>query len=230
MRHLNGVYTQAFNRRHGLSGHLFQGRFKAIVVDRDAYLLSLCRYVERNPVAAKLVKLPWQWRWSSCRAHVGQEPAPAWLDIDGVHSLMLQRSIHRTADRRRAIERYAELVADESTPSPWSEGLRQQIFLGDEDFVARTLAQTPPAKRKAGEVPRTQRIAPSSIAQWLTKGCSRQDACNAAYRQGGFTMSAIAAHYGISVSSVSRMIAQALGSRTMVTRAAHRPCRPERGD
>jgi putative transposase len=54
MRHVNGVYTQAFNRRHGLVGHLFQGRFKAILVDRDAHLLALCRYVERNPVAAGL--------------------------------------------------------------------------------------------------------------------------------------------------------------------------------
>ena len=50
MRHINGVYTQRFNRRHGLVGHLFQGRFKAILVDRDAYLMALCRYVERNPV------------------------------------------------------------------------------------------------------------------------------------------------------------------------------------
>ena len=76
MRHLNGVYTQAFNRRHGLVGHLFQGRFKAILVDRDAYLLALCRYVERNPVAAGLVKAPDAWRWSSCQAHLGPVPTP----------------------------------------------------------------------------------------------------------------------------------------------------------
>ena len=71
MRHVNGVYTQAFNQRHGLVGHLFQGRFKAILVDRDAYLLALCRYVERNPVAAGLVALPSDWVWSSCQAHMG---------------------------------------------------------------------------------------------------------------------------------------------------------------
>jgi hypothetical protein len=70
MRHLNGVYTQSFNRRHVLVGHLFQGRFKAILVDRDAYLLTLCRYVERNPVAASLVRQPADWAWSSCRAHL----------------------------------------------------------------------------------------------------------------------------------------------------------------
>ena len=65
MRHINGITTQQFNRRHGLVGHLFQGRFKAILVDRDAYLLALCRYVERNPVAAGLVGHAGDWRWSS---------------------------------------------------------------------------------------------------------------------------------------------------------------------
>lgn len=55
MRQLNGVYTQRFNRRHGRAGHVFQGRFKAIVVDRDSYLLELCRYVVLNPIRAGMV-------------------------------------------------------------------------------------------------------------------------------------------------------------------------------
>ena len=58
MRHVNGVYTQRFNRRHGKVGHLFQGRFKAILVDTDAYLLTLCRYVELNPVRAGWCRKP----------------------------------------------------------------------------------------------------------------------------------------------------------------------------
>ena len=65
MRHVKGAYTQAFNQRHVLLGHLFQGRFKAILVDRDAYLLALCRYVERNPVDAGLVGAAEKWPWSS---------------------------------------------------------------------------------------------------------------------------------------------------------------------
>lgn len=60
MRHVNGVYTQAFNRRHAKVGHLLQGRFKAILVDRDAYLLEVCRYVELNPVRAGMVSEPAQ--------------------------------------------------------------------------------------------------------------------------------------------------------------------------
>ena len=84
MRQLNGVYTQMTNRRHGLVGHLFQGRFKAILVERDAYLLELARYVVLNPVRAGMVQSAEGWAWSSYRAMVGREPAPAWLETDWV--------------------------------------------------------------------------------------------------------------------------------------------------
>jgi putative transposase len=71
MRHINGVYTQRFDRRHGKVGHLFQGRYKAILVDRDAYLLEVCRYVELNRVRANLVEHPAQWPWCSYHALTG---------------------------------------------------------------------------------------------------------------------------------------------------------------
>ena len=70
MLHLNGVVTQAFNRRHRKMGHLFQGRFKAILVDRDDYLLEVCRYVELNPVRARMVTGPGG-------GAMGRQPAPA---------------------------------------------------------------------------------------------------------------------------------------------------------
>ena len=78
MRQLNGVYTQASNRRHGRVGHLFQGRFKGILVDKDAYLLELTRYVVLNPVRAGIVPYAEDWPWSSNRAMVGAVPAPDW--------------------------------------------------------------------------------------------------------------------------------------------------------
>ena len=73
MRQLSGVYTQRFNRRHKRVGHVFQGRYKAILVDRDSYLLELCRYVVLNPVRAKMVRSARQWRWSSFRATASGE-------------------------------------------------------------------------------------------------------------------------------------------------------------
>ena len=98
MRHVNGVHTQRFNRRHGKVGHLFQGRFKAILVDTDAYLLTLCRYVELNPVRAGWAADPLAWAWSSCRAHVGAAPAPVWLDTPGLHAQLIGRECRTAAE------------------------------------------------------------------------------------------------------------------------------------
>jgi REP element-mobilizing transposase RayT len=73
MRQLNGVYTQTFNRQHNRVGHLFQGRYKGILIQKDSHLLEVCRYVVLNPVRAKAVKKPEQWRWSSYQATAGIE-------------------------------------------------------------------------------------------------------------------------------------------------------------
>jgi len=78
MRQLNGVFTQCSNRRHKRSGHLFQGRYKAILVDRDSYFLELARYVVLNPVRAAMVKYPHLWVWSSYGAMIGKATPPAW--------------------------------------------------------------------------------------------------------------------------------------------------------
>jgi len=82
MRVLNGTYTQYINRTHGRTGHLFQGRFHAILVDRNPYLLEVIRYVVLNPVRAGLVAYPQDWPWSSYRATTGLESPPDWLDTD----------------------------------------------------------------------------------------------------------------------------------------------------
>jgi putative transposase len=169
MRHINGVYTQSFNRRHGKVGHLFQGRFKAILVDREAYLLEVCRYVELNPVRAHMVAAPGEWPWSSYLAHVDETMPPSWLDTAGLHGYLLGREAKTAADRRRAAARYASLVAAGRNDALWDEALRQQIFLGDDDFVARMLAQAEPARSQAVDVPRTQRTnSGASSAAWTS--------------------------------------------------------------
>ena len=73
MRQLNGVYTQSFNRIHQRVGHVFQGRYKAILVEKGNHLLELCRYVVLNPVRAGMVSKPGDWKWSSLKA----QPMPA---------------------------------------------------------------------------------------------------------------------------------------------------------
>jgi REP element-mobilizing transposase RayT len=213
MRHVNGVYTQRFNRRHGLAGHLFQGRFKAILVDRDAYLLALCRYVERNPVAAGLADEPGSWPWSSCRAHLGQVEAPPWLDTDGLHGHLLGQPVLSDADRLRAFGLYADLVgsARPGDADFWRRSLNGQVFLGDESFVQRLLLQTAPARREAPGIPKSQRglKAVATWSDWLVNsGGDRNTALRRAYREGGLTMTKLAQDSGLSVTHVSRLIAK----------------------
>jgi REP-associated tyrosine transposase len=86
IRQLNGVFTQTFNRRHGKVGHVLQGRFKAILVDRDSYLLELCRYVVLNPVRARITRKPDTYAWSSYRATAGLDPAPSFLTVEWILS------------------------------------------------------------------------------------------------------------------------------------------------
>ena len=81
MRMLNGVYTQAYNRIHGKTGHIFQGRYKAVLIEKDAHLLELCRYIVLNPVAAGMVTGPAQCPWSSYRGTISEGEAPDFLTI-----------------------------------------------------------------------------------------------------------------------------------------------------
>ena len=131
MRHLNGVFTQWSNRRHKRGGHLFQGRYKAILVDRDSYFLELARYIVLNPVRATMVKHPRLWAWSSYRATIGTSPTPVWLNTD---DLLAQFGKRRAGARRKYQQFIEEGMGAESI---WKD-LKGQIYLGDEDFVEKT--------------------------------------------------------------------------------------------
>ena len=98
MRQLNGVYTQYYNREHGRVGHVFQGRYKGILVERDEYLLELARYVVLNPMRANMVKNIEDWKWSSYNAMIGEEAVPSWLEagwILGQFSKQRKRAIKK---------------------------------------------------------------------------------------------------------------------------------------
>jgi putative transposase len=128
MRHLNGVYTQTINRTHRRVGHLFQGRFKGILVEKENYLLELARYIALNPVRARMVAQARDWVWSSYCATVGLTPAPPFLTTDWLLSAF-------GGERREARLRFERFVADGmERPSPWRD-LRHQIYLGSDRFV-----------------------------------------------------------------------------------------------
>ena len=158
MRRFNGVYTQAFNRRHGRVGHVFQGRYKSIVVDKDSYGLELCRYIVLNPVRARMVKRPEQWMWSSYRATAGGAAAPDWLDVDWILDQLGSRG------RVGAYERFVRQGMGEE--SPWAH-LKGQIWLGDEVFLQRMerLAQGKPVANVPRAHTRPTRLSAHAVTQ-----------------------------------------------------------------
>jgi putative transposase len=148
MRHLNGVYSQAFNRRHDRVGHLFQGRFKAILVERESHLLELIRYVVMNPVRAGFVRSPRNWKWSSFRATAGLTSGPLWLE-SGWTLEQFEPS------RPKAIDRYREFVGAEAGRAyrPW-DSLDGQIYMGSKKFRLDVEESVRPLVRRG--VPRPQ--------------------------------------------------------------------------
>ena len=157
MRQLNGLYTQRFNRAHERVGHILQGRYGAVLVERDAHLLELARYVVLNPVRAGLIAEAEDYPWSSLRATLGLEPAPEWLETDAL--------LARFGSRRRYLEFVREGVG---RPSPW--GASEEV-LGSDGFIERLAERI---DHRAGEIefPRKERlihrepVGPSSPRRW----------------------------------------------------------------
>ncbi len=209
MRHVNGVYSQRFNRRHDVVGHLLQGRFKAILVNRDAYLLEVCRYVDLNPVRAALVEDPADWPWSSYRSHVVRAEVPAWLDTSELHGHLLGREVRTTADTRRAAKKYTQWVAAGRGVELWDLALNRQVYLGDDDFVERMQDLSKPSSKTDRNIPATQRAAPRTLSYWMRECSSREAALWMAHARSGLSMTALAAEIGLSVGRVSQLIAKA---------------------
>ena len=199
MRQLNGRYTQTYNRRHARVGHLFQGRFTAILVEKEAHLLELCRYVVLNPIRAKLVPHPRQWAWSSYRATVGETPAPPpFLTTDWILGQFGQRV-------GLAQEKYRTFVAEGwGGPRPWDQ-LTGQIYLGSEVFVAQHQPN-----RVIRDIPRrqTQAQRPPLRLLFQRRG-SLSQRIHIAYRQYGYRLAEIAEHLGVHAATVSRRLKQA---------------------
>jgi putative transposase len=202
MRQLNGIYTQRFNRKHIMVGHVFQGRFKAILVDKENYLLELCRYVVLNPVRAGMVKTPGKYKWSSYGATAGIVRSPSFLTTDWI----LSQFGHR---RGQAENGYKSFVQDGvKKSSPW-ENLRGQILLGDDKFV---LGLEPYLKRahRIREVPREQRFVERHSLEELFKGAVGKSKRNRLIRNAhlryGYTLGEIGRVLGLHYSTVSKVV------------------------
>jgi REP element-mobilizing transposase RayT len=150
MQWLNGTYADWFNRRHERSGHLFQGRFKSFIIEAETYSAEVLRYVVLNPVRAKMVARPEEYRWSSYRATAGLEAAPAWLDLERVYA-------HFNHDYCAAQAMYTEYVLArvDSSERLWDQVING-IYLGGDEWAKqmRTVVESLP---RSTDHPLTQR-------------------------------------------------------------------------
>ncbi len=199
MRQLNGVYTQRFNRNHERVGHVFQGRYKAILVHKDTYSLELSRYIVLNPVRAGMVRSAKYWPWSSYRATAGLSSVPGWLHVNWLLSGFATR-------KRKAIELYRTFVAQgRGQPSPWQQ-LKNQIYLGDEAFVDEMQCKIA-EDVSLEEIPSSQRRqVPKPLSDYVSSSLGRNEAIYAAYNSGGYSMKEIADYFELHYSSVSKIV------------------------
>lgn len=196
MRQVNGVYTQAFNRRHGRVGHVLQGRYKSILVEKDSYLLELSRYVVLNPVSAGLVEKAEDWAWSSYRSVMGKNKAPAWLAVEDTLSLFHAQ----TGPARRAYARFVQAGIESDSPMI---DIKRQSLLGSDAFVEK-MAEKMSSETISQEVPKKARPAPSLPA--IVRGTAdRDEAIQTAYQTGAYTLSEIGTHFNLHLSTVSRI-------------------------
>lgn len=202
MRQLNGVYTQITNRYHAKVGHVFQGRYKAILVQKENYLLELSRYIVLNPVRARMVRKAKDWPWSSYRKTAGMSSRDEWLSIEWLLSVFSKQ-------RSEAQNKYKEFVDQgQNQPSPWEE-LRNQVFLGSEDYVNKILEDIDQEK-DLSEIPKSQRKPEAKELEWYEKQTKRRDeAIKLSFDSGGYSMKQIAEYYGLHYSRISKILKKA---------------------
>ncbi len=208
MRKINGPYAQAFNARHKRVGHLFQGRFHSIVIDKEDYLLRLSRYIVLNPVRARLVAAPEDWAWSSYRPTIGTGPRPRFLVCDQILSYF--------ADARpKARRKYLDFVRGNlAQKSPWGD-LLGGVILGSEDFVRQLRCKV--SERESLEIERLQgtELRPS-LKSLFPGGYVRPLSRDAVHRarevreRHGYSFAQIARFLGIHHSTLSKAARKAL--------------------
>ena len=202
MRQLNGVYTQRYNRTHHTVGHLLQGRFKAIVVEKDSYLLEVSRYMVLNPLRVKAVTSPGEWKWSSYAATAGLEEPPQFLSIDWILS-----QFHHDKYQAQRLYR-AFVISGMEKEAPWRE-LKGRMILGSNGFIATIRARLG-KKQEAKEIPRVERFAGRPpLSQIFTDTQDKRERDKRSYTahvNHGYTLKELADYLGIHYSTVSKAL------------------------
>lgn len=204
MRQLNGVYTQSFNRAHRRVGHVLQGRFKAILVQKEGHLLEVARYIVLNPVRAGAVEKPEKWRWSSHHGTAGLRKAHPCLSVDWMLSQFGKQ-------KRHAQKRYRAFVREGvGAESIWEE-TRGLIALGDDGFI-KLISTHLQGAEELKEFSRAQRFVARPELEAMFGGVSNKVDRNLimvkAVRNHGYSQKEVALYLGLHYSTVSRLIKQ----------------------
>lgn len=206
MKQINGIYTQRFNRKHQRVGHLFQGRFKSIIVDKDAYLLELCRYIVLNPIRAGMVDDPGRYRWSSFKATAGMVETPAFLSTDWILRRFAKSRPKAQAQYRRFVR------AGKKEASPW-KALKGQCLLGGKELIEKLSPYLKP-KTAIKEIRLVDRkVLRPDLAQLFSDADAnrankslRNRAMRAAHFEHGYRQKEIADHLGLHYTTVSNIL------------------------
>lgn len=208
LRHINGGYTSYFNKRHNRAGHLFQGRYKAILVDADSYAGELSRYIHLNPVRAGITKLPEQYRWSSYTVYIGKTPGPRWLTTDW----LLRYFGNNKTDARKTYCLFTEAAIGTSRKDPLKEAT-SNLILGKADFVEDIKERYLRGKKEGRDIPALKELTKVSIQTIINETerefrnepeLARKAALLISHRYSGRSLREIGEHFGIGESAVSQ--------------------------
>ncbi len=201
MRDINGKYTQQFNIVHTRDGHLFQGRFKAFVIEKETYLFEVSRYIVLNPVRAGLVSHPRYWKWSSYAAMAGFIQAPFWLNTS--ETLRFFGKTHREARKEYRVLVHAGIYGDD----PYKE-MSGGTVLGSAQFIHEIWERTD-GSEKIKEIPRQERMVGRPTLKELFKNATTMTKRNAvillARYRCNYLSSEIASHLGLDRSTVGKI-------------------------
>jgi len=221
LRHINGGYTAYFNKRHKRAGHLFQGRYKAILVDADAYAGELSRYIHLNPVRAGIAWRPDQYRWSSYKAYSGKAAPPRWLTPDW---LLLYFGKKQT-DAQKAYCFFTEAAMAEAGEDPLKKAT-STLILGKGDFVDGIREKYLGGKKKGRDIPALKELTKVSLETIIAESekelgskpeLAKKAALYLSHRYSGRSLREIGERFGIGESAVSQASRRFAGDMKRLT-------------
>ena len=230
MRHINGAYTTYFNIKRKRSGHLFQGRFKAILIEADEYATELSRYIHLNPVGAGMTARPEDYRWSSYRSYIGQNPAPEWLNI----SMILGYFGKDAVVAGKGYRSFVEDKIGSAYNSPLQKTFASSV-LGSAEFIEKitntyltdkTVNREVPALRQFVALPSAKEILSSvSVVMGENRKQARQIGMHLCHKYSGENLQELSEMFNVGISAIteaSRLITKKMAKDKTLQNAIKR--------